>query len=103
MQRVLIIAGESALTEICESPQLQPYPLVIAEGNADALQKLRQRAFDVVLTNPQSTVNEDLALVTEMEAVRPGIKTIILTPEATPEDVIAALRARVFACFSSPF
>jgi len=102
MQRVLFIGGESALTGIRQSPELQPYLLEIAEGNADALQQLRHRAFDVVLTNPESTVKEDLALVTEMEAVRPGLKTIILAPEATPEDVIAALRARVFACFCAP-
>jgi anti-sigma regulatory factor (Ser/Thr protein kinase) len=75
----------------------------IADGDADALHRLRRLAFDVVVTSPKSTVNEDLALVDEMEAIRPGVKTIVLAPEATEEDVIAALRARVFACFSTPF
>lgn len=32
-----------------------------------------------------------------------GIKVIILTPESTPEDVIAALRAHAFALFTVPF
>jgi anti-sigma regulatory factor (Ser/Thr protein kinase) len=31
------------------------------------------------------------------------VKTILLAPMATPEGVIAALRARVFACFAAPF
>ena len=84
------------------SQQLQTSSVEIAEGNAEALQRLRSRAFELVLTNPQSSVQEDLALVNEMESIRPGLKTIILAPAATPEDVIAALRARVFACFSSP-
>jgi anti-sigma regulatory factor (Ser/Thr protein kinase)/CheY-like chemotaxis protein len=102
MQRILIIGDHPAVNSVRLSPHLQAYAVEVAEGDADALQRLRQRAFEVVLTNPQSTVTEDLALVNEMEAVRPGLKTIILAPEATPEDLIAALRARVFACFSSP-
>ena len=102
MQRVLIIGDDPAVNRVAQSSQLQAYAVEIAEGDADALQLLRQRAFEVVLTNPQSSVREDLALVNEMELVRPGLKTIILAPEATPEDVIASLRARVFACFSCP-
>jgi len=102
MQRILIIGDDPAVSGVRSSPHLQPYSLEIAEGDADALQRLRQRAFDVVLTNPTSTIREDLALVNEMEAVRPGLKTIILAPETTKKDVIAALRARVFACFSCP-
>jgi len=102
MQRILIIGDDPTLS-VTMSQQLQTCTTEIAEGNADALQRFRQRAFELVLTNPQSSVKEDLALISELERIRPGIKTIILAPAATPEDVIASLRARVFACFSSPF
>jgi len=103
MQRVLIIGGREAATTLGTFPHLQTCSVEIAVGNVDALQRLRQRAFEVVLTDPLSSVQEDLALANEMECIRPGLKTIILAPEATPEDIIAALRARVFACFSCPF
>ena len=102
MQRILII-GEDPAVGARMSPQLQACSIEVADGNAEALQRLRQRAFELVLTNPQSSVREDLALIDEIERIRPGLKTIILAPAATPEDVIASLRARVFACFSSPF
>jgi anti-sigma regulatory factor (Ser/Thr protein kinase) len=72
-------------------------------GHADALQRLRMRSFGVVITNPDSTVEEDLALLEEMRAIRPGVKTIVLARHSTPDEVIAALRARVFACFTPPF
>ena len=101
MQRILIIGDDPTLSELL-SQQLQNSSVEIAEGNAEALQRLRQRAFELVLTNPKSSVQEDLALVSEIESIRPGLKTIILAPAATPEEVIAALRARVFACFSTP-
>ncbi len=102
MQRILII-GEDPAVGVSISPQLQACSIEIADGDAEALQRLRQQAFELVLTDPKSSVQEDLALVNEIENIRPGVKTIILAPAATPEDVIAALRARVFACFSSPF
>jgi len=103
MPRVLIIGHEAATNEVSKSPHLQTCAVEIADGDADALQRLRHQAFDVVLTHPLSTVKEDLALVSEMRSIRPGLKTIILAPEATPEDVISVLRAQAFACFSSPF
>jgi len=64
---------------------------------------LRARSFGVVITRPDSVIDEDLALLEEMRAVRPGVKCIVLAHQSTPEEVIAALRARVFACFTPPF
>lgn len=78
MQRILIICDDLISTaSLQESLQLRPCVIEIAQGDADALHHLRQSAFDVVLTSPRSTVKEDLALVEEMEAIRPGLKTII--------------------------
>ena len=102
MHRILII-GDDPTLDLTMSPQLQACAIEIAEGSAEALQRVHQRAFELVVTDPQSSIKEDLALINEIEGIRPGIKTIILAPAATPEDVIASLRARVFACFSCPF
>jgi anti-sigma regulatory factor (Ser/Thr protein kinase) len=78
-------------------------PMEYAAGHADAMHRLRMRAFGIVITNPASVVDEDLALLEEMRQIRPGVRCIILTPQSTPDEVIAALRARVYACFSAPF
>jgi anti-sigma regulatory factor (Ser/Thr protein kinase) len=72
-------------------------------GPADALQRLRSRSFGVVITDPDSDVDEDLAFLEEMRVIRPGVKCIVLARESAPDEVIAALRARVFACFTPPF
>ena len=73
-----------------------------AYGEAQALRRLRRHSYDLVITSPVSTVGEDLALLEELRGVRPGVKTIVLTRSATPEEVIASLRAHVFACFPAP-
>jgi len=57
----------------------------------------------VVITDPTTSIEEDLALLSEMRAVRPGVAMIVLAPESTPEEIIAALRARVFLVQSRPF
>jgi anti-sigma regulatory factor (Ser/Thr protein kinase) len=78
-------------------------PTEQAAGHADALHRLRMRAFGVIITNPDSAVDEDLALLEEMRDIRPGVKCIVLARDSTPGEVIAALRAQVFACFTPPF
>ena len=71
--------------------------------NIDTVRRLRARAFDVVITDPSTSIDEDLALALELKSVRPGIKTIVLAPEASHDDLLDAIRADVFACFTPPF
>lgn len=54
------------------------------------------------MTDPRTSIPEDLALLFEVQRIRPGVRTLVLAPEAAPTDVIAALRAQVFACFTTP-
>jgi anti-sigma regulatory factor (Ser/Thr protein kinase)/ActR/RegA family two-component response regulator len=74
-----------------------------AAGSADALRQLRATPHAVVLTDPETSIHEDLALVDEIWRLRPGVRVIVLAPSGTPEDLIAALRRRVFLCQCAPF
>jgi len=69
-----------------------------AAGSCDALRRLRQTHYAVVITDPATHIDEDLALLAEMRAIRPGVRAIVLASDGTPEEIIAALRARVFIC-----
>jgi anti-sigma regulatory factor (Ser/Thr protein kinase)/ActR/RegA family two-component response regulator len=104
MSRVLIIGSENKISkEIGDALTAAEFPAEYAAGYADSLQRLRLKSFGVVITCPDSTVEEDLALLEEMRTIRPGVKCIVLARHSTPDEVIAALRARVFASFSPPF
>jgi anti-sigma regulatory factor (Ser/Thr protein kinase)/ActR/RegA family two-component response regulator len=104
MSRVLIIESANPVSsEIGNALAGWNFPVEYAAGHVDTLHKLRVMSFGVVVTSPESTVREDLALLTEMRQIRPGVKSIVLARQSTPEDVIAALRAKVFACFTPPF
>jgi anti-sigma regulatory factor (Ser/Thr protein kinase)/ActR/RegA family two-component response regulator len=104
VSRVLVIGSDAQVSrQIGAILSSADFPLEYSEGYADALQRLRARSFGVVITSPDSTVEEDLSLLEEMRTVRPGVKSIVLARHSTPDEVIAALRARVFACFTPPF
>jgi len=74
-----------------------------AAGSADALRRLRRFPHDVIITDPATSIEEDLTLLSEIQAIRPGVRLIVLAPSSTPEEIIAALRARVFVCKCAPF
>ena len=104
MSRVLVIGNNHHVSrEIGEALSAAALPMEYSAGHADTLQRLRMRSFGVVITDPDSAVDEDLALLEEMRLIRPGVKCIVLARHSTPDEVIAALRARVFACFTPPF
>ena len=104
MSRVLIIGRHTQVSrEIGDALSAADFPMEYSAGHADTLRRLRMRSFGVVITSPDSDVDEDLALLEEMRAIRPGVKCIVLARQSTPDEVIAALRARVFACFTPPF
>jgi DNA-binding NarL/FixJ family response regulator len=104
MSTVLIIESDTQISnEISDAIMKAGLSIEHAAGRVDALQRLRTRSFSVVITSPESAIAEDLALLEEFRAIRPGIKCIFLADHSTPDDLIAALRAKVFACFTPPF
>jgi DNA-binding NarL/FixJ family response regulator len=102
--RVLLIGAGSEVSKALDQA-LDSRSCVFrrACGSADTLRQLRQAPYDVVITDPATSIDEDLALLSEMRAARPGVAMIVLAPESTPEEIIAALRARVFLVESPPF
>jgi anti-sigma regulatory factor (Ser/Thr protein kinase) len=104
MPRVLLIGRDSGFHRaLSESGALDGCAVVSAAGNVDAVHQIRLRATDVVVTDPDTPVDDDLALIEELRACRPGIRAIVLAPAATPAEFITAVRSRVFACFVAPF
>jgi anti-sigma regulatory factor (Ser/Thr protein kinase) len=104
MSRVLIIGSHAPVSrEIGDELCAAGLPMEYSAGHADTLQRLRVRSFGVVITSADTAIDESLALLQEMRSIRPAVKCIVLAHQSTPDEVIAALRARVFACFTPPF
>jgi len=103
-RRVLMIRPEPALAAaVAGVLDLPEHELESCAGNIEAVHRLRPRSIDVVITDPSTTIEEDLALAAELRNLRPAIRTIVLAPHATHAAVVDAMRAHVFACFTPPF
>jgi anti-sigma regulatory factor (Ser/Thr protein kinase)/DNA-binding NarL/FixJ family response regulator len=104
MAHMLMVApDENLLKSLRASPLLEGHAIEVATGDAAAIRRLRRQAFDVLVTAPDTDLEEDTAILDEVRLARPGVKVVLLTPRTAPELVIDALRRRVFACFSAPF
>lgn len=101
--RVLLIQGSGGfVAKLVDTLRSRGFEVELVGSSAQALARAHQRIWDVVVTNPSSAISEDIALLAELGQAQPGLKTIVLAPEATPEDGIAALRAHAFACYRAP-
>ena len=83
------------MNNLRSNPALAGAEIVMCSGGVEALQLLRQSVIDVVVTDPATPLREDLALVKELCATRPGLKTIVLAPATAPGNVVAAMREPV--------
>jgi DNA-binding NarL/FixJ family response regulator len=73
-----------------------------ASDNATALALAEAIPCDLILTSEKTSGKEDVELLRKIRRVRPHTRLIILTDQTTPDDVIAAMRARAFSYFSKP-
>lgn len=72
-------------------------------NNFAALALAETTPCDLILTSEKTSSKQDVELLRMIRRVRPHIRLIILTDEATPADVIASMRERAFSLFSRPF
>jgi len=99
----LVVDEDPNVTEVLCSV-LKPGEWIIqhAADNDTVLKLIEARPFTLVVTGAKTTGKEDVELLRKIRRVRPHIRLIILTDEATPEDVIVSMRERAFSYFSKP-
>lgn len=104
MARLLVIHSGSELDALTE--KLCADALIEVESVPNygrALARLEQKPFDALLTTMSTGVDADLAFLTEARRFRPHIRAVLLAQSTTRDEVLAALRAQVYAVFSAPF
>jgi anti-sigma regulatory factor (Ser/Thr protein kinase)/CheY-like chemotaxis protein len=104
MVRILLIDPPADLEQALRSSPLLEGALVdTATSDGEALRRLRVRSYDVLFTSPGTAVEDDLVFLAEARLARPGVRPIVMTNGAAPQEVIKALRSQVFAFFSKPW
>jgi anti-sigma regulatory factor (Ser/Thr protein kinase)/CheY-like chemotaxis protein len=99
---VLIVGSDEAVAGIVLKV-LVSWKVVRADKNSSALEMLRKKPYDLVLTGDETSSKEDVELLRQIRIARPHTRMIILTKQGTPADVIEAIRERAFSYFSEPY
>lgn len=103
MSRVLLVGKADAVRASLErAPLPADCELETCGGNVEAVRRLCARAYDVVVSQPSTSIADSLPVVRELQAARPGVRVIVLAAAAAPGEIIAALREQVYSCFTAP-
>jgi anti-sigma regulatory factor (Ser/Thr protein kinase)/CheY-like chemotaxis protein len=103
MRHIVIVDSGRRMGVLREGLEKSGHDVTVSAGSLDAIRLARRRSIDVLITDPATPIDEDLAVVDEIAQVRPDTRVIVLAPAMTDAEVILALRAQVFACFTEPF
>jgi DNA-binding NtrC family response regulator len=80
-----------------------PYKLVTESDARQALERVRQRHFDVVITDLKMPQMDGIRLLEACKKIRPEISVIILTAYATIENAVEAIQKGAHDYITKPF
>ncbi|UCG61947.1 MAG: response regulator [Candidatus Zixiibacteriota bacterium] len=81
----------------------QGWDISVAESGEKALQILRSRKFDLVLTDLKMPVMDGLALTSQVKEEYPGLPVVIMTGYPSVDSAVSALRQKVADYIIKPF
>jgi anti-sigma regulatory factor (Ser/Thr protein kinase)/CheY-like chemotaxis protein len=102
-RKTVLVVGPDPTVAATVHEVLPSWNVVRTDHNSSALEMLRERPYELVLTGEETSGKEDVELLRKIVLVRPHTRLIILTKQSTPADVIAAMRERAFSYFSQPY
>lgn len=100
---VLVVADAELNASLFDYLNSSGWTVEYVAGNHAALETVKERPFDLIITAEVTSAKEDLELLRHIRVVRPHTRMIILTNESTTRDVVDALKQRAFSYFSKPY
>ena len=103
LQKAVLVVGTDATLAGRMSAILPDWSIERACDNVTALTQVESKAFDLVVTGPETSGKADVELLRKIRLLHPGTRVIIIAGESTSADVIASMREQAFSYFSAPF
>ena len=102
--RILIVDDEARLAEVLALGLQARGFEAVSEGSAQgALERLRQEAFDLVVTDLRMPHQDGRALLHELRAERPELPVVIMTAYASLRDAVQLAKEGAFDYIEKPF
>ena len=101
--RILVVDDEPIACKRLKMSLGQDYAVDIAPGGVEAVQKLEQESFDIVVTDICMDQVDGIAVLDAVNRLRPETKTILITGYASVEVAREALAKGAFDFIAKPF
>ncbi|HEY8370461.1 MAG TPA: sigma-54 dependent transcriptional regulator [Thermodesulfobacteriota bacterium] len=104
MDRILIVDDEASLLEFLEIMLAKEgYAVVTARTGAEALARIGQETFDLVITDVQMPEVSGLELLRRVKEVSPDTAVIMITAFASAETAVEAMKEGAYDYITKPF
>lgn len=103
LQKTALVVDAAPELAADVSATLPSWNIERVPSNRAALEVVKARPFDLIVTGENTSGRADVELLREIRRVWPHTRLIILTNESTPADVIDSMRERAFSYFTKPF
>lgn len=101
---ILVAEDDQVQREVIEDILLKAgYLVTAADSGAAALEQLKAREFDLLLTDMKMPQMDGLTLLQEAKRRRPGLEVVMMTAHATIETAIRAMKEGAADYLSKPF
>ena len=94
-ERILVVDDERVMRlTLAEILQLEGYQVTAVDGGQEALARLEQESFELMLTDLRMPGIDGVQLIEKARSLAPQMIIIVLTAHATLDSAVRALRAK---------
>ena len=102
--RILVVDDERSMREFLGIMLArEQYDVVVAENGSQAIASLRQRAFDLVISDIRMPDCSGIDVLREAKALQPDVPGVLMTAFSSTQTAIEALRTGALDYISKPF
>jgi DNA-binding NtrC family response regulator len=94
--------GQSQREMLCDFLKDEGYPVADAKNGEEALIKLREDRFDLVLTDYKMPVMDGMALLKAAKELNPELDVVVMTAFGTVEAAVTAMKGGAFDYITKP-
>jgi two-component system response regulator AtoC len=103
MARILIADDEAGLREfIGDSLRLDGHDIAEAADGREAIRKLDERGFDLVITDLKMPHVDGMAVLKKVRTEQPEVEVIVLTAHGSVDNAVEAMKAGAFDYLQKP-
>jgi two-component system response regulator FlrC len=101
--RILVVDDEEGVRSfLAESLEIDGHQVEEAANGHEALERLRSRSFDLVLTDLRMPGMDGLELLQKVQAEQPEVEFIVLTAHGNVENAVQAMKLGAFDYIQKP-